>query len=50
MLPPSHSLVGLPYAGKRFIFEKAKELGVRSVIIDGPESWSQVIEEAGSWH
>jgi hypothetical protein len=30
------------FAGKRFIFEKAKELGVRTVIIDGPESWSQV--------
>ena len=25
------------YSGKRFIFEKAKELGVRSVVIDGPE-------------
>ncbi len=23
------------YSGKRFVFEKAKELGVRSVIIDG---------------
>ncbi|KFM27308.1 Carnosine synthase 1 [Auxenochlorella protothecoides] len=29
------------YSGKRFIFEKAKELGVRSVLIDGPDSWSQ---------
>ena len=23
------------YSGKRFVFEKAKELGVRSVILDG---------------
>lgn len=30
------------YSGKKFIFEKAKELGVRSVIIDGPDSWSKV--------
>lgn len=30
------------HPGKRFIFEKAKELGVRSVLIDGPDSWSQV--------
>jgi len=29
-------------AGKRFIYEKAKELGVRAVIVDGPDSWSQV--------
>ena len=29
------------YSGKRFIFEKAKELGVRSVIVDGPDSWSK---------
>lgn len=25
------------YSGKRFIFEKAKELGVRSIIVDGPD-------------
>lgn len=31
-----------PAAGKRFVFEKAKELGVRVVLIDGPESWSKV--------
>jgi carnosine synthase len=30
------------YSSKRFIFEKAKELGVRSVVIDGPDSWSKV--------
>eukprot|EP00891_Asterochloris_glomerata_P006828 jgi/Astpho2/6828/Aster-06504 len=35
------------YSGKRFIFEKAKELGVRSVIIDGPDSWSQTLQDEG---
>lgn len=30
------------YSSKRFIFERAKELGVRSVVIDGPDSWSKV--------
>jgi carnosine synthase len=25
------------YSGKRFIFEKAKELGVRAIVLDGPE-------------
>lgn len=29
------------YSGKRFIFERCKELGVRSVVIDGPDSWSE---------
>ncbi|EFN56176.1 hypothetical protein CHLNCDRAFT_144890 [Chlorella variabilis] len=36
---------GLP--SKRFVFEKAKELGVRVVLIDGPESWSKVLVEEG---
>ena len=36
-------------AGKRFIFERAKQLGVRSVIIDGPESWSQVGVGLAGW-
>lgn len=35
------------YSGKRFIFEKAKELGIRSIIIDGPDSWSRELEEEG---
>lgn len=35
------------YSGKRFIFERAKELGVRSVLIDGPDSWSRELEESG---
>ncbi len=25
------------YSGKRFIFQKAKELGLRSVVLDGPD-------------
>jgi carnosine synthase len=35
------------YSGKRFIFEKAKELGVRSVIVDGPDSWSKSLVSEG---
>eukprot|EP00201_Polytomella_parva_P001332 CAMPEP_0175085088 /NCGR_PEP_ID=MMETSP0052_2-20121109/28449_1 /TAXON_ID=51329 ORGANISM="Polytomella parva, Strain SAG 63-3" /NCGR_SAMPLE_ID=MMETSP0052_2 /ASSEMBLY_ACC=CAM_ASM_000194 /LENGTH=570 /DNA_ID=CAMNT_0016357021 /DNA_START=235 /DNA_END=1947 /DNA_ORIENTATION=+ len=33
------------YSGKRFIFEKAKELGVRSVVLDGPNGWVQLLEK-----
>jgi len=35
------------YSGKRFIFERAKDLGVRSVVIDGPDSWSKTMQEEG---
>ncbi|KAL4430749.1 hypothetical protein ABPG75_006005 [Micractinium tetrahymenae] len=35
------------YSSKRFIFERAKELGVRSVVIDGPDSWSKHLLEEG---
>ena len=35
------------YSGKRFIYERIKELGVRSVMIDGPESWSRILEDEG---
>ncbi|KAG2452311.1 hypothetical protein HYH02_003335 [Chlamydomonas schloesseri] len=35
------------YSGKRFIFEKAKELGVRSVVLDGPDSWAQLLVKEG---
>ena len=31
----------------RFIFEKAKELGVRSVVLDGPDSWAQTMVAEG---
>ena len=29
------------YEGKRFVFERAKDLGVRSVVIDAPGSWAE---------
>ncbi|WIA35729.1 hypothetical protein OEZ86_004131 [Tetradesmus obliquus] len=35
------------YSGKRFVFEKAKELGVRCVILDGPENWSATLVKEG---
>lgn len=35
------------YSGKRFIFERCKELGVKAVIIDGPDSWSQQLVADG---
>ena len=35
------------YSGKRFIFERCKQLGVRSVILDGADSWSQSLVEDG---
>ncbi|KAK9918865.1 hypothetical protein WJX75_007641 [Coccomyxa subellipsoidea] len=33
------------YSGKRFIYERAHELGVRVVIIDGPDSWAKCLVE-----
>ena len=35
------------YSGKRFVFERAKELGVRTVVIDGPDSWSKQMVDEG---
>jgi len=35
------------YSGKKFIFEKAKELGVRSIVLDGPDSWAQALVAEG---
>ncbi|GLC35522.1 hypothetical protein PLESTB_000198500 [Pleodorina starrii] len=35
------------YSGKRFIFEKAKELGLRTVVLDGPDSWVRLLEKEG---
>lgn len=35
------------YSGKRFVFEKAKALGVRSIVLDGPDSWCKQLAEAG---
>mmetsp|Transcript_43900 Transcript_43900/g.82006 ORF Transcript_43900/g.82006 Transcript_43900/m.82006 type:complete len:635 (+) Transcript_43900:43-1947(+) len=35
------------YEGKRFIYEKAHELGVRSILIDGADSWSRRLVDEG---
>mmetsp|Transcript_30006 Transcript_30006/g.71495 ORF Transcript_30006/g.71495 Transcript_30006/m.71495 type:complete len:603 (+) Transcript_30006:197-2005(+) len=35
------------YSGKRFIYERAKELGVRSVILDSDDSWSKTLVDEG---
>ena len=35
------------YPGKRFVFEKAHELGVKSIIIDSPGSWTSELERKG---
>jgi len=35
------------YEGKRFVYEKAKELGVRIVLIDSPTSWSTSLVAEG---
>ena len=34
-------IVGAGYEGKRFIFERAKELGVKIVLIDKPTTWAK---------
>jgi len=30
-----------PRSGKRFIFDKAHSLGVRIIVVDGPDSWAR---------
>mmetsp|Transcript_35641 Transcript_35641/g.76971 ORF Transcript_35641/g.76971 Transcript_35641/m.76971 type:complete len:590 (+) Transcript_35641:67-1836(+) len=35
------------YPGKRFIFERAAALGVKSVIVDHPDSWSRALVDEG---
>jgi len=35
------------YSGKRFIYEHAKKLGVKIVIVDGPDSWAQTLVDEG---
>jgi carnosine synthase len=35
------------YAGKRFIYEKAKKLGIISTIIDSPQSWAKSLVDEG---
>jgi len=39
--------VSAGYPGKRFIFERLAELGVKSVIIDHPDSWSKNLVTEG---
>jgi len=33
--------------GKRFVYEKAHELGVRSILIESPDSWSKKLVDEG---
>ncbi|CAG9461129.1 unnamed protein product [Pedinophyceae sp. YPF-701] len=35
------------YSGKRFVFEQAKRLGVRTVIVESPDSWSRKLVDEG---
>ena len=35
------------YSGKRFIFEKCHELGVKALVLDAPDSWAQIMETEG---
>ena len=36
------------YRGKRFIYERAKELGVRSIVVDAPGSWAEEMVQDGT--
>eukprot|EP00871_Galdieria_phlegrea_P003506 jgi/Galph1/4156/GphlegSOOS_G2841.1 len=40
-------IVQAGYSGKRFIYERLKELGVEVVIMDGPDSWARTLLEEG---
>lgn len=35
------------YSGKRFVFDKAHQLGVKCVVLDGPDSWARQMEGEG---
>lgn len=35
------------YAGKRFVFERAAQLGIRSVVIEHPDSWVKDLVDEG---
>jgi carnosine synthase len=35
------------YAGKRFVFERANALGIKSVVIEHPDSWARGLVEEG---
>lgn len=37
----------LSRSGKKFIFDKAKELGVRVIVVDGPDSWAKSLVTEG---
>jgi len=39
--------VSAGYVGKRFVFERAAQLGVRSVVIEHPDSWAQSLVSEG---
>mmetsp|Transcript_42101 Transcript_42101/g.100626 ORF Transcript_42101/g.100626 Transcript_42101/m.100626 type:complete len:607 (+) Transcript_42101:87-1907(+) len=39
--------VSAGYPGKRFIFERAAAMGVKSVIVDHPDSWSRSLVQEG---
>jgi len=43
----SIAFVTAGYPGKRFIYEKAKSLGVDVTIIDSPDSWSKALVDVG---
>ena len=40
-------IVSPGYPGKRFVFEKAHELGVNTIVIDSPGSWTQDLQREG---
>lgn len=35
------------YEGKRFVFERARQLGVKTVIIEHPDSWARTLVDEG---
>eukprot|EP00928_Gymnodinium_smaydae_P073672 TRINITY_DN5682_c0_g1_i5.p1 TRINITY_DN5682_c0_g1~~TRINITY_DN5682_c0_g1_i5.p1 ORF type:complete len:622 (-),score=89.99 TRINITY_DN5682_c0_g1_i5:386-2185(-) len=35
------------YAGKRFVFERAAALGIKSVVIEHPDSWARALVDEG---
>ncbi|GJQ10043.1 hypothetical protein GpartN1_g1834.t1 [Galdieria partita] len=40
-------IVQAGYSGKRFIYERLKELGVQIIIMDGPDSWARSLLDQG---
>eukprot|EP00419_Tripos_fusus_P013378 CAMPEP_0172751452 /NCGR_PEP_ID=MMETSP1074-20121228/151689_1 /TAXON_ID=2916 /ORGANISM="Ceratium fusus, Strain PA161109" /LENGTH=81 /DNA_ID=CAMNT_0013583765 /DNA_START=27 /DNA_END=269 /DNA_ORIENTATION=- len=35
------------YSGKRFVFERAAALGIKSVVIEHPDSWARSLVDEG---